>query len=57
MRTEKEIKERLKLLQDMLKEISNKEFCSEYPVPDWNIKQFESVIWYLNWVLEESEEE
>lgn len=49
MRTEEEIRERLKILQDKYPSIKD-------GMPDWNRKEFEAAIWYLKWVLAESEE-
>jgi len=49
MRTEEEIRERLKLLQDRYSSKKDR-------MPDWNKREFEAAIWYFKWVLNESEE-
>lgn len=53
MRTEEEIKNRIRVLSNKLNQIRNSSYGL---VPDWNERQFEIAISYLNWVLESEEQ-
>lgn len=53
MRTEEEIKNRIRVLSNELNEIRKSNYG--LIVPDWNERQFEIAISYLNWVLESEE--